>query len=61
MVWKQMKYCWRDFKVMAADKIEQSVERVSNQFGKEYIFTFKDNLRIRLFYLFFTLTNPNPV
>ena len=26
--------------VMTADKIEQWVERVSNQFGKEYMFTF---------------------
>ncbi|MEQ0924619.1 transposase, partial [Acinetobacter schindleri] len=25
---------------MTADKIEQWVERVSNQFGKEYMFTF---------------------
>ncbi|WP_353675745.1 IS630 family transposase [Acinetobacter towneri] len=40
MVWKQMKYYWRDFQVMTADKIEQWVERVSNQFGKEYMFTF---------------------
>ncbi|KAB0650393.1 transposase, partial [Acinetobacter bohemicus] len=40
MVWKQMKYYWRDFQVMTADKIEQLVERVSNQFGKEYMFTF---------------------
>ncbi|MBT0888562.1 MULTISPECIES: transposase, partial [Acinetobacter] len=23
MVWKQMKYYWRDFQVMTADKIEQ--------------------------------------
>ncbi|MFW1666893.1 transposase, partial [Acinetobacter ursingii] len=28
------------FQVMTADKIEQWVERVSNQFGKEYMFTF---------------------
>ncbi|MEZ1997105.1 IS630 family transposase [Acinetobacter lwoffii] len=40
MVWKQMKYYWRDFQVMTADKIEQWVEKVSNQFGKEYMFTF---------------------
>ncbi|MEQ1071066.1 transposase, partial [Acinetobacter lwoffii] len=26
--------------VMTADKIEQWVEKVSNQFGKEYMFTF---------------------
>ncbi|WP_180183535.1 transposase, partial [Acinetobacter sp. YH01020] len=40
MVWKQMKYYWRDFQVMAADKIERWVEKVSNLFGKEYMFTF---------------------
>ena len=28
------------FQVMTADKIEQWVEKVSNQFGKEYMFTF---------------------
>lgn len=40
MVWKQMKYYWRDFQVMTADKIEQWLKKVSNQFGKEYMFTF---------------------
>lgn len=33
MVWRQMKYHWRDFKVMAADQI-------STEFGCKYMFTF---------------------
>ena len=40
MVWKQMKYNWRDFKVMKADQIERWVGQISNGFGNEYMFTF---------------------
>lgn len=40
MVWRQMKYHWRDFKVMAADQIENWVGQVSTEFGFKYMFTF---------------------
>ena len=40
MVWKQMKYNWRDFKVMKADQIEHWVGNISKGFGNEYMFTF---------------------
>ena len=40
MVWKQMKYHWRDFKVMTADQIEAWVRQVSTGFGLKYMFTF---------------------
>ena len=40
MVWKQMKYNWRDFKVMKADQIERWVGQISKGFGNEYMFTF---------------------
>lgn len=40
MVWRQMKYRWRDFKVMTADQIESWVGKVSDGFGSEYMFTF---------------------
>lgn len=41
MVWKQMKYNWRDFKVMKADQIERWVGQISKGFGNEYMFTFQ--------------------
>jgi len=40
MVWKQMKYHWREFKVMTAEQIEAWVGEVSKGFGSKYIFTF---------------------
>ena len=40
MVWRQMKYHWRDFKVMTADQIEHWVGQVSKGFGTKYTFTF---------------------
>lgn len=40
IVWRQMKYHWRDFKVMTADQIEHWVGEVSKGFGIEYMFTF---------------------
>ena len=40
MVWKQMKYHWREFKVMSAEQIKKWVYSVSSQFGSKYMFTF---------------------
>ena len=40
MVWRQMKYRWRDFQVMAADQIQNWVDHVSTEFGIKYKFTF---------------------
>ena len=40
MVWKQMKYRWRDFRVMRADQIEAWVGQISKEFGYKYMFTF---------------------
>ena len=40
MVWKQMKYHWRDFKVMTADNIETWVGQVPRGFGLKYMFAF---------------------
>ncbi len=40
MVWKQMKYHWRDFKVMSAEQIKGWVYDVASQFGSKYMFTF---------------------
>lgn len=40
MVWKQMKYHWRDFQVMSAEQIKDWVYDVSIQFGVKYMFTF---------------------
>ncbi len=40
IVWKQMKYYWRDFKVMTADQIEAWVRQVSREFRSKYMFTF---------------------
>lgn len=40
MVWKRMKYHWRDFKIMTSDQIETWVGRVSSEFGSLYTFTF---------------------
>jgi hypothetical protein len=35
MVWKQMKYHWREFKVMTAEQIEAWVGEVSKGFGSK--------------------------
>nr|WP_286436353.1 transposase [Acinetobacter sp. 251-1] len=40
MIWKQMKYHWRDFKVMSGDQIKDWVYDVSSQFGVKYMFNF---------------------
>lgn len=40
MVWKQIKYHWRDFKVMSADQIKDWVYDISRQFGVKYMFNF---------------------
>ncbi len=41
MVWKQMKYRWRDSKVMSGGRIKDWVYDISNQLGRKYMFTFK--------------------
>ena len=40
MVWRQMKYHWRDFKVMTANQIQNWVYQISKYFGNKYMFTF---------------------
>lgn len=40
IVWKQMKYHWRDFKVMTSEQIAEWVSHVSAKFGSKYKFSF---------------------
>ena len=40
MVWRQMNYHWRDFKVMTANQIQNWVYQISKYFGNKYMFTF---------------------
>lgn len=40
MVWKQMKYRWRDFQVMTADQIQNWVYDLSGNFKTNCMFTF---------------------
>jgi hypothetical protein len=40
IVWKQMKYRWRDFKVMTGEQIDSWVSNVSAGFGSKYMFNF---------------------
>lgn len=40
MVWKQMKYRWRDFKLMTGEQIASWVSDVSAGFGSNYMFNF---------------------
>ena len=40
MVWRKMKYHWRDFQVMTTDQIQNWVYQISREFGGKYMFTF---------------------
>lgn len=40
MLWRSMKYQWREFKWMPTDEIVQWVNGISRGFGNKYLFTF---------------------
>ncbi len=40
MIWKKMKYQWREFSVMTPKQITEWVSGISNGFGSQYTFTF---------------------